>query len=114
MDRRSILLDVKMDLAESYLFGIAEGNSASYAFNIQGGKTGIVLPRELLGGNPDLNQSAILNIKTVTGNVSLRSKVKAGRDMIEIFDDELIERLAVNEPTSIEILLLEEDNQVVE
>ena len=113
MERRSILLDVKVDLAESYLFGVAKGNSASYAINIQGGKTGIVLPTELLDGNPDLNQSAIVNITTVTGNVSLRSKVKAGRDMIEIFGDELIEQLAVNEPTSIEIILLEEDNQVV-
>lgn len=113
MERRSIFLDVKMDLAESYLFGVAKGNSVSYAINIQGGKPDIVLPRELLDGDPDLNRSAILNIKTLTGNVSLRANVKAGSDMIQIFDDELIERLAVNEPTSMEILLLEEDDQVV-
>jgi hypothetical protein len=38
----------------------------------------------------------------------LRSKIEVGKDMIEIFDDRLLEKLALEEPQAIEILLLQD------
>jgi hypothetical protein len=66
-----------------------------------------VLPKELLSPDPDTNAEALLNVRTNAGIVSLRSK-KVGKDMIEIFNDRLLEKLALEEPLAIEILLLED------
>jgi hypothetical protein len=65
------------------------------------------LPKELLYPDRNSNAEALLNIRTNSGTVSLRSRVQVGRDMIEIFDDSLLEKLALEEPRVIEILLLE-------
>jgi hypothetical protein len=67
-----------------------------------------VLPKELLSPDPDTYAEALLNVRTNAGIVSLRSKIEVGKDMIEIFDDRLLEKLALEEPLAIEILLLED------
>jgi hypothetical protein len=67
-----------------------------------------VLPKELLSPDPDRYAEALLNVRTNSGIVSLRSKIEVGEDMIEIFDDRLLEKLALEEPQAIEILLLED------
>ena len=100
-----MVFEVNVNLAESYLYGVAKGINVSYAINIQGGRTGIVLPKDLLYSDRDSNAEALLNIRTNSGTVSLRSRVQVGRDMIEIFDDRLLENLAHKEPRAIEILL---------
>ena len=105
------MFEVDVNLAESYLYGVAKGNNGNHAINIQGGRTGIVLPKELLGPDPNMYVEALLNIRTKSGIVSLRSEIEVGKDMIEIFDDRLLEKLALEEPRAIEILLLE-DNEV--
>ena len=105
------MFEVDVNLAESYLYGVAKGNNGNHAINIQGGRTGIVLPKELLGPDPNMYVEALLNIRTNSGIVSLRSEIEVGKDMIEIFDDRLLEKLALEEPRAIEILLLE-DNEI--
>lgn len=104
-----MIFEVNVNLAESYLYGVAKGISGRYAINIQGGRTGIVLPKELLSSERGSSTEAILNFRTTSETVSLRSRVQVGRDMIEIFDDKLLEKLTLEEPQAIEILLLEDD-----
>ncbi len=106
MEKMDLIFDIKVDLVESYLFGTAKGESGSYAINIQGGKTCVVLPMELLGEEPDSRKKAILNVSTDLGTVSIRSEIRTGRDMIEIYDDTLLERLARNEPRRIEFYII--------
>jgi hypothetical protein len=106
--KREMMFEVNIDLAESYLHGVAKGINGNYAINIQGGRTGIVLPKELLGPDPATYAEALLNIRTNSGIVSFRSEIEVGQDMIEIFDDRLLEKLALEEPQAIEILLLED------
>jgi hypothetical protein len=106
--KREMMFEVNVNLAESYLYGIAKGINRDYAINIQGGRTGIVLPKELLIPDPNTYAEALLNIRTKSGITSLRSEIEVGKDMIEIFDDKLLEKLALEEPQAIEILLLED------
>jgi hypothetical protein len=106
--KKDMVFEVNVNLAESYLHGVAKGINGNYAINIQGGKTGIALPKELLYPEGDSYVEALLNIRTNSGTVSLRSRVQVGRDMIEIFDDRLLEKLALEEPQAIEILFLED------
>ena len=104
--KKEMVFEVNVNLAESYLYGVAKGINDTYAINIQGGRTGMALPKELLYPEGDSYVEALLNIRTNSGTVSLRSRVQVGRDMIEIFDDRLLEKLALEEPRAIEILLL--------
>jgi hypothetical protein len=106
--KKDMVFEVNVNLAESYLHGVAKGINGNYAINIQGGKTGIALPKELLYPDRDSYAETLLNIRTNSGTVSLRSRVQVGRDMIEIFDDRLLEKLALEEPQAIEILFLED------
>jgi hypothetical protein len=106
--KKDMVFEVNVNLAESYFHGVVKGINGNYAINIQGGKTGIVLPKELLYPDRDSYAEALLNIRTNSGTVSLRSRVQVGRDMIEIFDDRLLEKLALEEPQAIEILFLED------
>ena len=99
-----------MLILQSYLYGVAKGINGNYAINIQGGRTGIALPKELSDSNLDSYEEALLNIITNSGIVSLRSRVQVGEDMIEIFDDGLLEKLTLEEPQTMEILLLESNN----
>jgi hypothetical protein len=110
--KREMMFEVNVNLAESYLHGVAKGMNGNYAINIQGGRTGIALPQELLGPDPNMYAEALLNFRTNSGIVSLRSEIEVGKDMIEIFDDRLLEKLALEEPYAIEILLLE-DSEVL-
>lgn len=95
--------NVVLDLAESYLYGTATGDSGRFAINLQGGSTGIALPEELLIGLP-FAKKAILHFRAV-GNeekmmmmmrevTTMSAEVSRGRDMIEIYDDALLQRLA--------------------
>ena len=94
--------NVVLDLAESYLYGTATGDSGRFAINLQGGSAGIALPEELLIGLPFANK-AILHFRAV-GNeekmtmrmtmTTMSAEVSRGRDMIEIYDDTLLQRLA--------------------
>jgi hypothetical protein len=111
--KKNLVFEVNVNLAESYLYGVAKGSNGNYPINIQGGRTGIALPKELLYPDLDSSAEALLNIRTNSAAVSLRSRVQVGRDMIEIFDDRLLEKLALEEPRAIEILLLE-DNEVLQ
>jgi len=108
--RKELIFEISVNLAESYFYGVAKGTNGSYAINIQGGRTGIALPKELLDPDLDSNGEALLNIRTNSGVISLRSKVQVGEDMIEIFDDMLLEKLTIEEPQTMEILLLENNN----
>jgi hypothetical protein len=108
--RKELIFEISVNLAESYLYGVAKGTNGNYAINIQGGRTGIALPKELLDSDLYSYEEALLNIITSAGIVSLRSRVQIGEDMIEIFDDGLLEKLTLEEPQSMEILLLERNN----
>ena len=87
---------VKLDIAESYLYGKAIGDAGAFAINLQGGSQQLILPRSLLVDLPYVNE-ARLHIRndsdatTITVDVKLLS---AGNDMIEIYDDELLQKLA--------------------
>ncbi len=105
-----MIFEISVNLAESYLHGVARGTNGNYAINIQGGRTGIALPKELLYSDLDSYGEALLNIRTNSGIVSLQSRVQVGEDMIEIFDDGLLEKLTLQEPQTMEILLLESND----
>ncbi len=105
--KKDVAFGINVNLAESYLYGIAKGTNGNYAISIQGGRTGIALPKELVYSSEALYTEALLNIRTNSGTVSLRLRVQARDDIIEIFDDRLLEKLALEEPQAIEILLLD-------
>jgi hypothetical protein len=108
--RKEMIFEINVNLAESYLYGVAKGTNGNYAINIQGGRTGIALPKELLYSDLDSYGEALLNIRTNSGIVSLRARVQVGEDLIEIFDDGLLEKLTLTEPQTMEILLLESND----
>lgn len=90
--------NVVLELAESYLYGTATGDSGRFAINLQGGSTGIALPEELLIGL-SFAKEAILHFRAGGDKekmmmTTMSAKVSRGRDMIEIYDDELLQRLA--------------------
>ena len=87
--------EVKFDIAESYLYGKAIGDRGAFAINLQGGRQHLVLPRDLLAGLPYVNE-ARLHIRTDSeeANITVDVKLSAGNDMIEIYDDELLQKLA--------------------
>lgn len=68
----------------------------------RGGRTAIALPKELLYYDLDSYEEALLIVRTHSGIVSLRSRVQVGEDMIEIFDDGLLEKLTLKEPQTME------------
>jgi len=109
---KELIFEISINLAESYFYGVAKGTNGSYAINIQGGRSGVALPKELIDPDLDCNGEAILNIRTNSGVISLRSKVQVGEDMIEIFDDVLLGKLTIEEPQTMEILLLENNNML--
>ena len=96
---------VKLDIAESYLYGKAIGDAGAFAINLQGGSQQLILPRSLLVDLPYVNE-ARLHIRndsdatTITVDVKLLS---AGNDMIEIYDDELLQKLANSSDVALQI-----------
>ena len=104
-----MIFEINVNLAESYLYGVAKGTYGNYAIN-PGGRTCIALPKELLYSDLDSYGEALLNIRTTSGIVSLRSRVQVREDMIEIFDDGILEKLTLIEPQITEILLLESND----
>ena len=85
--------DVEFDIGESYLSGTAAGDRGRFAINLQGGSTEVVLPSDLLVGLPYVNK-ARLHIKTESETIAIDAKLSSGLDMIEIYDDVLLGKLA--------------------
>ncbi len=87
------VFDVAIEIGESYLYGIARGayDSKNFAINIQGGgannSTEIVLPSNLLADLPYVSK-AQLCIRTVSEVINVDAVLSAGKDMIEIYDDD--------------------------
>jgi hypothetical protein len=75
--KKDMVFEVNVNLAESCLYGVAKGINGNYAINIQGGRSGIALPKELLNPDRDSYAEALLNIRTNSGTVSLRSRVQS-------------------------------------
>ncbi len=88
---------VKMTFGESYLVGKASSNGRNYNINIQGGRKGIVLPREMVKAFGEVIVSFFTEKKN---EIMLTAKVEAGLDWIEIYDDFLIWSLANDLPIS--------------
>jgi hypothetical protein len=88
--------DVELDIGESYLYGTAaeDDGRRGFAINLQGGSTEVVLPTELLAGLPYASKTR-LNIRTEFETIIMDAKLSpSGRNMIEIYDDALLQRLA--------------------
>jgi hypothetical protein len=80
--RKEMIFEISVNLAESYLSGVAKGTNGNYAINIQGGRTGIALPKKLLYSDLDSYREVLVNIRTNSEILSLRSRVQVGEDMI--------------------------------
>lgn len=93
---------VAFDIGESYLSGTAKGDEKTFSINLQGGSTSIVLPGDLLAGLPYVNK-ARLNIRTETETIIVDAKLSSGRDIIEIYDDMLLQKLAAARDVTLEI-----------
>jgi hypothetical protein len=90
----NMVFKLKVSLAESYLYGTAEYGENTFTINIQGGRTGVVLPYDF-----EPLEEILIHFSTESGKrYSLRSKVEKGADMIEIYDDDLTLRLANDLP----------------
>ncbi|MDR4511195.1 MAG: hypothetical protein MRJ93_05750 [Nitrososphaeraceae archaeon] len=89
---------LKMDLGQSYLVGKASCKDTTYTINIQGGRKGIVLPKELMKSDGEVIASFFTNSEK---EIILTAKVSEGMDWIEIYDDFLIWSLANDIPTSL-------------
>lgn len=97
MRKKTIIMNfhVTLDLGESYLSGTARGNLGDFPVNLQGGAAEIVLPVDLLGSLYSQPSTARLTMNTESGMVvSLDAKLSSGRNIIEIYDDALLEKLA--------------------
>lgn len=91
--------DLKMNLGESYIEGIATCNDKEYRINIQGGATSLILPSDFEG--PD---HSIINFATHSGNnQKIETKVEYKMDWIQIYDDFLTVTLSRDLPISMTI-----------
>jgi hypothetical protein len=90
------------DIGESYLYGTAKSDEKTFSINLQGGNASIVLPGDLLAGLPYVNK-ARLNIRTETEIIILDAKLSSGRDIIEIYDDMLLQKLAAARDVTLDI-----------
>jgi hypothetical protein len=104
--RNEMIFEINVNVAESYLCGVAKRTNGDMRL-ISRGRTGIALPKELIYSDLGSCGEALLNIRTNSGIVPLRSRVQIGEDMIDIFDYGLLEKLTLKEPQTMEILLLE-------
>jgi hypothetical protein len=93
---------VAFDIGESYLYGTAKSDEKTFSINLQGGRTGIVLPSDLLASLPYVNK-ARLNIRTGTETIIIDTKLSSGGDVIEIYDDVLLQKLAAARDVTLEI-----------
>jgi hypothetical protein len=94
--------DVEFNIGESYLSGTAAGDRGSFAINLQGGSTMVVLPSDLLVGLPYVNK-ARLHIKTESETIAIDTKLSSGLDMIEIYDDLLLQKMVNIKQVALEI-----------
>jgi len=103
--------EVDFDIGESYLYGTAKAvdNSETFAINLQGGGKGgmtteVILPHTLMAIIPYANK-AKLNIRTSKETITLDAKIGFEDDMIEIFDDKLLEKIAHEKSIVLEIIV---------
>ncbi len=88
--------NVELDIGESYLYGTAAEDDIrrGFAINLQGRSTRVVLPTDLLAGLSYASK-ARLNIRTEPETIITDAKLSPfGRDMIGIYDDALLQKLA--------------------
>jgi len=106
-EKSSLLMNLRLDLAESYIYGTASSENQSYAINIQAGATGLVLPKGLY---KHLSSEVMFAKFTTEAGKSfqLELPVRAGRDMIEIYDDNLTLRSGWDGdmPVSVELMAM--------
>lgn len=105
MMKAKLQFKVEFDIGESYLYGIAKSDEKTFAINLQGGSTSIVLPSDMLAGLPYVNR-ARLNIRTETETITLDTKLSSGRDIIELYDDILLQKLAAARDVTLEIEIM--------
>ncbi|MFB5600249.1 MAG: hypothetical protein ACE5SW_08500 [Nitrososphaeraceae archaeon] len=89
---------LKMTFGQSYLVGKASSNDNVYVINIQGGRKGIVLPKELMKSNDQVMASFLTESEN---EIILTAQVSEGMDWIEIYDDFLVWTLAHDLPISL-------------
>jgi len=89
---------LKMDFGQSYLVGKASSKETTYTINIQGGRKGIVLPKELMKSDGEVIASFFTESEK---EIILTAEVSEGMNWIEIYDDFLIWSLAHDLPTSL-------------
>jgi hypothetical protein len=89
---------LKMTFGESYLVGKALIKDTTYTINIQAGKKGIVLPKELIKSSGEIIASFFTENKK---EYILTANLEKGRDWIEIYDGFLFSSLAQDLPSSL-------------
>ena len=89
---------LKMTFGESYLVGKALIKDMTYTINIQAGKKGIVLPKELIKSSGEIIASFFTENKK---ECILTANLEEGRDWIEIYDDFLFSSLTKDLPSSL-------------
>ena len=92
--------DLEVQLGESYIEGKAVSDHQEYRINIQGGKTGIILPNDF----EKICQVALVHIFTEKGNeLKIEMEIEYKLDWIEIYDDFLTSTLSGDLPVSLTI-----------
>jgi hypothetical protein len=101
---------VNLDIAESYLYGKAMGDVGTFAINIQGGSQQLILPRDLLADLPYANKARLHIIRkdsdatsTTIAPLTIDVRLSAGNDMIEIYGDDLLQKLANSTEVALQI-----------
>ena len=94
--------DVEFDIGESYLYGVAIGEAGRFAINLQGGSTMVVVPRNLLAELLHVNKAS-LHIRTDSETITTDARLSLGNEMIQIYDDFLLQRLVNTELVALEI-----------
>ncbi|HET9774158.1 MAG TPA: hypothetical protein VFP25_04145 [Nitrososphaeraceae archaeon] len=87
-----------MTFGESYLVGKALIKDTTYSINIQVGKKGIVLPKDLIKASGEIIASFFTENKK---EYILTANLEKGRDWIEIYDGFLFSSLAQDLPSSL-------------
>ena len=92
---------VAFDIDESYLHGTAKSDERTFSINLQGRSSSIVPPSNLLAGLPYVNK-ARLNIRRETETINVDTKLSSGGEVIEIYDDIMLQKLAAARDVTLE------------
>jgi hypothetical protein len=88
---KHIELSLDLELAESYMHGEAHLEGRDYPINIQGGESVLVLPEAIYNSLQSESAVVISNFRTESGGSFLvKLPLKIGKDMIEVYSDELL------------------------